>query len=456
MTRLENFENFLRDVHLKHEDALKVIESLQKANGQIEEDLKARKEIAAQAKSKISNTDDSFRKIADELSVASNAFNEKNIEFIRQQNKVNTIQRELSYRENQLEETKHNLQRNEQSLAHAEVEQKEIEEDVESLEKTLLLQYELKKEKEALLSSAEQNYFQIRGGINEIEDELRKVNKTRSETQVLITTLKDKFNEMKLDLSSTGERLKIEFGIDLEEVMQREANLDINPEELQAKVERLKNRLDNYGEINPMAVEAYDEMKIRYDSITEQKDDILKAKSSLLDTIKEIEDTATVHFMEAFMKVRTYFIDVFRTLFTEDDTCDLILAEPDNPLESPIKIIAKPKGKRPQSINLLSGGEKTLTATALLFALYLLKPAPFCIFDEVDAPLDDANIEKFNKIIRKFSKDSQFIIVTHNKETMAAVDVIYGVYMQEQGVSGVSPVDFRELDHSSTLETIAN
>ena len=131
----------------------------------------------------------------------------------------------------------------------------------------------------------------------------------------------------------------------------------------------------------------------------------------------------------------------------------MILLDPDNPLESKIEIVAKPKGKRPQSISQLSGGEKTLTATALLFALYLLKPAPFCIFDEVDAPLDDANIEKFNRIIKKFSKDSQFIIVTHNKATMAAVDTIYGVFMHEQGVSGVSHVDFRSFDNSGVFES---
>ena len=160
--------------------------------------------------------------------------------------------------------------------------------------------------------------------------------------------------------------------------------------------------------------------------------------------------------MAAFTQVRTNFKEVFRSLFTEDDDCDLILEDEENPLESSIKIIAKPKGKRPQAISQLSGGEKTLTATALLFSLYLLKPAPFCIFDEVDAPLDDANIDKFNRIIRKFSGDSQFIIVTHNKQTMAAVDVIYGVYMQEQGVSAVSPVDFRELDNTSVFEVAAN
>ena len=141
-------------------------------------------------------------------------------------------------------------------------------------------------------------------------------------------------------------------------------------------------------------------------------------------------------------------------MFTEDDTCDLVLLEPEDPLESHIDIIAKPKGKKPKSLSQLSGGEKTLTATALLFALYLLKPAPFCIFDEVDAPLDDANIEKFNRIIKKFSGQSQFVIVTHNKATMAAVDVLYGVYMQEQGVSSVTPVDFRNFDNSLVYQEI--
>ncbi len=155
---------------------------------------------------------------------------------------------------------------------------------------------------------------------------------------------------------------------------------------------------------------------------------------------------------DAFEKVRIYFIDVFRSLFTMDDDADLVLLNPDTPLDSKIEIVAKPKGKRPQTIAQLSGGEKTLTATALLFALYLLKPAPFCIFDEVDAPLDDANISKFNQIIKKFSKDSQFIVVTHNKLTMAAVDVIYGVHMPEQGVSAVTPVDFRSLTHEGRME----
>ena len=125
---------------------------------------------------------------------------------------------------------------------------------------------------------------------------------------------------------------------------------------------------------------------------------------------------------------------------------NLILENPENLADTGIDIVAKPKGKRPSSITQLSGGEKTLTATALLFSIYLIKPAPFCILDEVDAPLDDANVGKFTNMIRQFSENSQFIIVTHNKMTMSTVDVIYGVTMQEPGVSKLVPVDFRGLN----------
>src|SRR5690606_4501389 len=205
------------------------------------------------------------------------------------------------------------------------------------------------------------------------------------------------------------------------------------------------------GAINPMAMEAFQEMEERFLFIRKEKQDLLDAKADLLKTMQEIDQNAEAKFMDAFIQVRENFQRVFRSLFNEEDTCDLIISHPDKVLESDIDIIARPKGKRPLSINQLSGGEKTLTAIALLFSLYLLKPAPFCIFDEVDAPLDDTNIDKFNRIIKKFSSQSQFIIVTHNKTTMSAVDTIYGVYMEEMGISGLSQVDFRAFDERDLL-----
>ncbi|HUR30391.1 MAG TPA: AAA family ATPase, partial [Saprospiraceae bacterium] len=286
---------------------------------------------------------------------------------------------------------------------------------------------------------------------NTLEEKIKVVEKQRHALQYLINELKDHHNNLKFRLIAISERMEVEFGVRLEEITEEHMNAEMPLDELEAKVQRIRQRLENYGEINPMAIEAYEEIKVRYDNINDQRQDILGAKESLLETITEIEQTATVQFMEAFDKVRENFIDVFRSLFTEDDTCDLILLDPSDPLESAIDIVAKPKGKRPKSLSQLSGGEKTLTAIALLFALYLMKPAPFCVFDEVDAPLDDANIVKFNRIIKRFSSQSQFIIVTHNKSTMAAVDTIYGVYMEEQGVSGLSQVDFRAFDETDLL-----
>ena len=241
------------------------------------------------------------------------------------------------------------------------------------------------------------------------------------------------------------ERMQVEFKVNLDEIIEEGRKAETPLEELQAAADRMRKRLENIGEVNPTAIEAYTEMKKRYEFILEQKNDLVSAKESLLQTIQEVEATANQQFLDTFNKVRENFQRVFKALFTEEDTADMMLVNPDNLAETGIEIIAKPKGKKPSSITQLSGGEKTLTATALLFAIYLIKPAPFCILDEVDAPLDDANVGKFTQMIKKFSDNSQFIIVTHNKQTMSAVDVIYGVTMQEPGVSKLVPVDFRSL-----------
>lgn len=448
--RLENVETFLRDAEQKRVQLEQTMQQLREANVQIEEALVAKQSEMTAAKTRISSTDETFRQLAEQLSQASTVYNEKNIEFIRQQNKVSSFQREWSYREKQLEEVKAGVANNQQALQNNIRETAEINDLVQSMQAELEDWYTQRQEMEATLSEVEAQYFKARGEINELENKIRQLSKTTQNAQVLINNLKDKLTDFKFKIGSIAQRLQIEFNVDLSQATPSE---NIEPEvELELKVERLKNRLDNYGEINPMAVEAYNEIKERYDTISVQRDDVVKAKDSLLQTIKEIEETATAQFLGAFERARLNFIEVFRSLFTEDDNCDLILLDPENPLESKIEIVAKPKGKRPQTIAQLSGGEKTLTATALLFALYLLKPAPFCIFDEVDAPLDDANISKFNKIIKKFSADSQFIVVTHNKLTMAAVDTIYGVFMIEQGVSGVAPVDFRDFEHVGAFE----
>lgn len=444
-TRLENFQTFLDDVNSSQAFKQEQVDKIALENATIGEALAEKRAEANHLRANISNRDSSYRTIADDLSRASEEYNSKNIQFIRQQNKINALQKEINFRKKQLTDLEAKLEIDRRNIGNADKDLDEVMKLIQQTEQSLEELYAKKKDQTAYLEHAEKQYYASRGGITEAEDEVRQLTRKGQNMMFLITELKDKFNAVKLELTSISERLRIEFDISSNELINREPNPELDQAELADRVEKLKKRIDGYGEINAMAIEAYNELNERYIFITAQRDDLLAAKKSLLKTIDEIETIATERFMTAFESVRENFKTVFRSLFLETDDCDLLLEAPDDPLESPINIMAKPKGKRPQTINQLSGGEKTLTATALLFALYLLKPAPFCIFDEVDAPLDDANISKFNRIIKDFSKDSQFIIVTHNKQTMAAVDIIYGV-TNTDGTSQVVPVDFRSLD----------
>ena len=322
--------------------------------------------------------------------------------------------------------------RNRQLVAHAESGLKEI------LTK--------KETEERALTEADTRYYKQRNALQARESELRHQQKAKENIEHLLGEIKDELNNLKLQLAGIKERLDVEFRINIDDIIDEEREGDSTLEELQQQTDRLKKRLENLGEVNPTAIEAYEEMRKRYEFILEQKDDLVNAREGQMQTIQEVEATANRQFLETFNAVRENFQKVFKALFTEEDTADLIMREPDNLAETGIEIVAKPKGKRPSNITQLSGGEKTLTATALLFSIYLIKPAPFCILDEVDAPLDDANVGKFTNMIRQFSENSQFIIVTHNKQTMGAVDVIYGVTMQEAGVSKLVPVDFRSLN----------
>jgi chromosome segregation protein len=182
------------------------------------------------------------------------------------------------------------------------------------------------------------------------------------------------------------------------------------------------------------AAEQYDELKGRYDVLTAQQEDLEESIRALQKAIQKINRTSRKRFREAFARLDEEFRKVFPMLF-EGGEAHLVLTEAEDVLDSGVEIVARPTGKRLQSISLLSGGEKALTAVALIFAMIMIKRTPFCLFDEVDAPLDDANIDRFNGMIRGLSKDSQFILVTHSKRTMEMADSLYGVTMEKPGVS---------------------
>ena len=407
-------------------------------------ELKVNKQIKQE---QVLNAQQMYNELAESLNSKSALFNQENIRFHQQQNKVSGIDKDLEYRESQQKNLETRIGLNQVELEKTQAGIKETLQHADHSDEDLIAMYVQKEEFETAVTEAEQGYYASRLQITETEEKISLLRRNKEQAELISNELKDQKTAIKLELNALKERLSVEFDVDISILLDEESydQQTDNEQDIREKTDRIKRQLDEFGAINPMAMEAYQEMNERYNFIQSQKKDLAKAKSSLLQTIKEIDDTAKEKFMAAFSDVRTHFIQVFRSLFNQEDSCDLVLADPLNPLESDIDIIARPKGKRPLSINQLSGGEKTLTATALLFSLYLLKPAPFCIFDEVDAPLDDTNIDKFNNIIREFSDQSQFIIVSHNKRTIASTDIIYGVTMAEQGVSRVVAVDIREV-----------
>jgi chromosome segregation protein len=206
-------------------------------------------------------------------------------------------------------------------------------------------------------------------------------------------------------------------------------------------VGELRQKLESIGPVNLDAIQEFEELEQRHNFLDTQHNDLVRSKEELLNVIAKINETTKTMFSETFAQVRENFQNNFKELFGEQGKADLELIDADDPLESGIEIIAKPPGKKLTTITLLSGGERSMTAVALLFSIYMVKPSPFCVLDELDAPLDESNISRFLKMLDKFIANSQFIIVTHNKRTMNRADVIYGVTMQEFGVS--KPVGVR-------------
>jgi chromosome segregation protein len=209
---------------------------------------------------------------------------------------------------------------------------------------------------------------------------------------------------------------------------------EIDASEIENIITELTRQLDGMGPVNLDAVQEYDELEERHRFLETQNNDLTTSRKELLDVIAKINGTTQKLFAETFAQVRINFREMFAELFG-GGRADLSLVDESNPLECGIDITAKPPGKQLQSISLLSGGEKTMTAVALLFAIYMVRPSPFCILDEMDAPLDESNINRFIKVLERFVAQSQFIIITHNKRTIAKADVLYGVTMEERGVS---------------------
>ena len=266
-----------------------------------------------------------------------------------------------------------------------------------------------------------------------IEEKLREKNRRTTQHRERLSEIQVAMAHIKERGEGIIERLKRDYEVDIAE-QGRFRDPEFNADMAEKKTHELQERMRRMGSVNLAALEEYEVQKERLEFLTHQRDDLLEAEEIVKRTITRIDRTARQRFLNTFGRIRENFQNTFQEFF-EGGEADLTMPPEEDPLEAPIIITARPWGKRLQSINLLSGGERALTAIALLFAIYLVKPSPFCVLDEVDAPLDDANIARFVKVIQKFSKQSQFIVVTHNKGTMESGETLHGVTMEEPGVS---------------------
>ncbi|MCP4122891.1 MAG: chromosome segregation protein SMC [Bacteroidetes bacterium] len=450
-SRIENFKEFV-DSQSKHH--LEVEGNIKAIKGEISV-LKVKFEEATKAtdikQHKLDALESDFKAASIEFSHFQDQFQEKNILYIQNENAIQSYKQTRSFKQSRVETVKVDSEKDNKELEFSKSEIETIRKGLVGMEEALIDLYKQADVKKHDLTGHENSYYELKEGVQEEEDTIRKKYRQKEEVDTGLLQNKEKKSNLKFELQSLRQRLSLEFKVDVEAMLEELEAPGMDRTELEMKLDSISRKIENFGEVNPMAETAYDEMKKRFDFITEQKQDLIDAKESLLETIHEIETTAKEHFMDSFMAIRENFKNVFRSMFSEHDNCDLILLNPEKPLESKVEIIAKPKGKRPQSINQLSGGEKSLTSLSLLFALYLYKPAPFCILDEVDAPLDDANVNKFNNAIQTFAKESQFIVVTHNKQTMAAVDSVYGVTMHKAGISMLVPADFKSFKDTEAV-----
>jgi chromosome segregation protein len=355
-----------------------------------------------------------------------------------------------------LEEAERNRLREERAHAEAlqEAERRlHVIEEMKEREKTLEEQVAVNIERVKALSETQE---EAQGKVVEAQNRQNKLNEDTEAVTRELKSLRERFtsaqkevHSLELELSHKEdqveyfqERILDEYQIALASLKAKEVGKDEHTdEERETLIAQHRKDLQRLGTVNLMAIEEYDTLEKRFEFLSTQEADLRQARETLLSVIERIDKTIREMFLETFNTVSENFKMFFRRLFNGGQARIYLLDE-DDPLESGIEIEARPPGKKPQSISLLSGGEQAMTAIALLFSIFAAKPSPFCVLDEVDAPLDDANIGRFLSLVEEFTNDSQFIIITHNKQTMAAADALYGVTQQERGVSQLVSVRF--------------
>ncbi len=431
ITRKRSMEQSIDDGRNTQKENSSKLEAIRNENTQLDEKI------------------DEYRKTLEELRV-------NRVQLYTQMKALQDVQEELKRQINEhqeaLEENCHSMESNRKRIT--DIEQKMIglqEQQQEYISRKNVLQAQLKELETGIskhnrdLSNKEADLRKKMDGLGKVQDQLEKLQMDVASLQTEIKSMYSNFFER--------------HGRELTEYETRMFDIGPSPQELRQSLQVEKQKLKDLGQVNLMAPEEFAEVKERYDFLNSQLDDLYHARDDLKKITREIRTESTELFLETYDQIRKNFHSLFRRLFG-GGRGELRLTEPDNVLESGIEIFAQPPGKSLENIALLSGGERSLTAVALLFATYMVKPSPFCILDEIDAALDEANVGRFINLLIEFGKKSQFIIITHNKKTVAGTQTLLGVTMQESGVSKIVAVRLANngdvVEHEDAMEEVAD
>jgi len=428
MAEIELLEDKIRQLSVREEELTPQIQEAEK-NTQLLVDSESR------LREEYERVEQNYRKIMREVQ-------ELHIQLLNEQNLAKEIKQRINFVEQSLQETRERIQQSATDIGSFSRDIQAVEQDNNIHKKQLDELYKDRDVIENEKNEVENNYQGLKSLILSREEEVKKLHRRWNQALERLKELELKIQEIEIKQKAQQEQITEHFGDSLKTlIISNPVPPDVDLAQLHEEIVKTKQRLESLGEVNPLAVKEYDKEKERLDFMQSQLDDLLKAKEELLETISKLNKTARKQFMETFDKIAENFYNVFGKFF-EGGQAELHLIENDDPLEGDIDISVHLKGRKLTTLSLLSAGEKTLTAISLLFAIYLYKPSPFCILDEVDAPLDDVNISRYTHALREFSKNTQFILVTHNKMTMQAAQAMYGITMEEPGVSKVVSVRF--------------
>jgi len=312
----------------------------------------------------------------------------------------------------------------------------------DEIEKTVL---EWTAKKEVLTESIQTNRTlrsEHQQALTQLEEQLKELQRIHKGFLESLRTVEVKASRIEFEMNRLHTLLEEQYELDFEEAQEQAIEIE-DVDQVRRKVKLLKQSIEELGPVNLTAIEEYDRVLERHTFLTEQRNDLLEAQETLHEAIREMDEEMSLRFRESFTMIQAQFRHVFRELFGGGQA-DLVLLDPENILETGIEIVAQPPGKKLQNLSLLSGGERALTAIALLFAILNTRPVPFVILDEVEAALDEANVQRYSDYLKKLSSDTQFIVITHRKGTMEGADVLYGITMQESGVSKLVSVKLEE------------